>query len=76
MDGTEYLEPIIPSPPDRNEYRIQINWFIVPPDEFVPPPKVRELIRYDLIGTTARIISNRDGAEKLLRYMQQMQELV
>ena len=73
-DGIEYHEPIIPSSPDRNEYRIQINWFIVPPDEFVSPSKVRELVGYDLVGTTARIISNRDGAEKLLKHMLQMQE--
>ena len=71
-DGIEYHEPLIPSPPDRNEFRLQINWFIVPQDRFVPRSKVKEILGYDLVGTSARI--NHDMAEKLLRYMLQMLE--
>lgn len=71
-DEIEYHEPLIPSPPDKNEFRLRIDWFIVPPDDFVPPSKVKEIIGYSLVGTSARI--NSDAAERLLQHMLQMLE--
>ena len=72
-DGIEYRQPIISSSTANNEFRIQVNWFIVPPDDFVPSSKVKEIMGYDFVQTCARI-NKRGAAEKLLRHMLQMLE--
>lgn len=71
-DGIEFKQPIIPGGDNRNEYRVQINWFIVLPDGFVSPSNVKDIIGYSLTGTTARI--NGIAGEKLLRHILAMLE--
>ena len=72
-DGIEYRQPIISSSTANNEFRIRIDWFIVPSDDFVSPSTVKEIMGYDFVQTCARI-NKRDAAEKLLRYMLRMLE--
>ena len=72
-DGIEYRQPIISSSTANNEFRIRIDWFIVPSDDFVSPSTVKEIMGYDFVQTCARI-NKRDAAEKLLRNMLQMLE--
>ena len=72
-DGIEYHEPIIPAPKVDNEFRIQVNWFIVIPNGFVSPAKVKEILGYPFYssGACARI-KKKDKAENLLRHILRM----
>lgn len=65
-DGIEYKELMISSLHTKNEYRIEINWFIVIPDGFVSPEEVRKILGYGLSQTTARI-NKVDERVRLLR---------
>ena len=72
-DGIEYRELIVPCPSSViNEYRIPVRWFIVIPDDFVPSPKVKEILGYPVTQTRARIEHNL--GQTLLRYILQKLE--
>lgn len=58
-DGIEYREQIILFPSSAtNEYRIPVRWFIVIPNDFVPPSKVKEIHGYRVTQTHACIEHN------------------
>ena len=68
-DGIEYREQMIPCKSATYEYRIPVRWFIVIPDDFVPPSEVKEILGYPVTQTRARIKHNL--GQTLLRYILQ-----